>query len=62
MKKKKSVDLSDVFCVDPDKGQDRHSKYPAEVWIHFARAFAHKAGIGLDPGFYSGPTPDHTKE
>jgi len=60
--RKKSIDLSDVFCVDPDEGQARHSEYPAQAWIHFAKAFAFKAGIVPDPGFYAGPAPDPPAE
>jgi hypothetical protein len=50
------IDLSDVFCVDPDEGQKRHDEMDASVWIHFAMMFAFKAGqISDDPGVYKPP-------
>jgi hypothetical protein len=44
-----------VFANDPDEGQGHHGDLPDEAMLHFARAFAHKAGIAPHPGKYSGP-------
>jgi hypothetical protein len=62
MRKKKSIDLSDVFCAEVSAGQKRHGEYPKDVWRHFAACLAWKAGIGPDPGFYAGPVPDPPEE
>jgi hypothetical protein len=48
-------DLSHVFANDPDEGQVHHGNLPDEAMLHFARAFAAKAGITKHPGVYSGP-------
>ena len=52
---KKAIDLSSVFCSEPDEGQAAHARFPDEVWLHFAAAFAAKAGLCEHPGVYSGP-------
>jgi hypothetical protein len=57
-KRRKPVDLSDVYCCpDLDEGQRRHGELPPEIMMHWAAVLAHKAGLGPDPGFYSGPKP-----
>jgi hypothetical protein len=55
---KKAVDLSFVFCVDPDKGQKAYDKLPPQLVRHLAACFAFKAGLAPDPGFYDGPAPE----
>jgi hypothetical protein len=56
-KRRKPVDLSAVYAVDPDLGQERHGELPREILDHLAAVFAHDAGLGPDPGFYDGPAP-----
>jgi hypothetical protein len=52
-----------VFCIgDQDEAQRRFGELPDELRLHFARAFAFAAGIGPDPGVYSGPVPDPPEE
>jgi hypothetical protein len=48
-------DLSHVYANDPDDGQEEHGNLPPEALHHFAAAFAHKAGVGPDPGVYKCP-------
>jgi len=36
MKAKRMTDLSHVYAVDPDKGQEEHGKLPPEVIRHLA--------------------------
>jgi hypothetical protein len=38
--------------------QDRFDNLPTEYKEHLMKAFAHKAGIGPDPGRYTGPQPE----
>jgi hypothetical protein len=35
-----------------DEGQDAHDAMHPDVALHIARAFAHHAGVGKDPGKY----------
>jgi hypothetical protein len=56
-RKRKSIDLSSIYTVDPDIGQKRHGELPPEIMRHFAACFAHAACLGPDPGFYDGPAP-----
>jgi hypothetical protein len=48
-------DLSHVYANDPDEGQKHHGDLPDELLDHLASAFAHKAGVGKNPGIYKGP-------
>ena len=58
MRKKKAVDLSQIYCIgDQDEAQRRHGELPPEIMQHWCAVLAHKAGLGPDPGFYSGPKP-----
>jgi hypothetical protein len=56
------VDLSFVFCVDPDKGQKAYDKLPPQFVRHLAACFAFKAGLAPNPGFYDGPQPEIPEE
>jgi hypothetical protein len=44
-----------VFASDLDADQKHHLKPPDEAMLHFAGAFAAKAGIAPHPGKYSRP-------
>jgi hypothetical protein len=58
MRKRKPVDLSQIYChPDLDEAQRRHGELPREIMQHWAAALAFKAGLGPDPGYYSGPKP-----
>jgi hypothetical protein len=58
MRKRKPVDLSQIYCIgDQDEAQRRHGELPPEIVDHWAAVFAWKAGLGPDPGFYVGPKP-----
>lgn len=49
-------DLSHIFAnADLDEAQDNHDAMPFEAKLHLGRVFAHKAGVGPDPGVYNGP-------
>lgn len=55
---KEPVDLSFIFTdSDLDRAQERFGELPPELVRHFAAAFAHAAGRGPHPGFYSGRRP-----
>jgi hypothetical protein len=60
--RRKPVDLSHVYAVDPDKGQEAFDKLPPELIDHLWAAFAHAAGIAPHPGFYDGPKPEVPEE
>jgi hypothetical protein len=50
-----AMDVSHLID-DSDEGQDAHDAMHPDQLLHIARAFAHHAGVGKDPGEYSGPT------
>jgi len=57
-----TIDLSAVFCSEPDKGQELNDSMPPEIWRHLAAGFAYKAGLcDNPPGVYTGSVPE-TKE
>ena len=57
-RKRKPVDLSAVFDHgDLDEAQERYDELPKALTDHLIAIFAHKAKLGPDPGFYSGPEP-----
>jgi hypothetical protein len=53
--RKKVIDLSAVFCSEPDKGQEIWDGLPQEFHLHFAQCFAAAAGLCPAPGEYQGP-------
>jgi hypothetical protein len=47
-----NIDLSAVFCSEPDKGQEVHDSMPPEIWRHLAACFTYKAELCNNPGVY----------
>ena len=43
---------------DPCEEQEEWDSLPTAYKLHFASAFAHKAGLGPHPGEYTGPAPE----
>jgi hypothetical protein len=61
--KMKLIDLGPYFTSEPDEGQERWDRAPVELKLHFARAFAHAAGLtDQNPGEYTGPEPEQFEE
>lgn len=51
----KVIDLSAVFCVDPDEGQEVWDSLPYEFHLYFAGCFAAQVGLCEAPVEYKGP-------